>query len=95
MFTEEKKTAAFVLQADETLLWAERRHPRWDRKKWGFLTQCHKMEPRQGRQKVTQRADKTLSVARFGALMFFFFYRGLRALTRSYPRLVFLRPCRG
>lgn len=37
MFTEEEKTAAFVLQADETVLWAERRHPRWDRKKWGIV----------------------------------------------------------
>lgn len=30
-------TAAFVLQADETVLWAERRRPRWDRKKWGIV----------------------------------------------------------
>ena len=37
MFAEEKKTAAFVLQADEAVLWAERRHPRWDRKKWGIV----------------------------------------------------------
>lgn len=37
MFTEEEKTEAFVLQADETVLWAERRRPRWDRKKWGIV----------------------------------------------------------
>ena len=37
MFTEEEKAAAFVLQADETVLWAERRRPRWDRKKWGIV----------------------------------------------------------
>ena len=37
VFAEEKKTAAFVLQADETVLWAERRRPRWDRKKWGCV----------------------------------------------------------
>lgn len=37
VFTEEEKAAAFVLQADETVLWAERRRPRWDRKKWGIV----------------------------------------------------------
>lgn len=37
MFTEEKKTALFVLHAGETVLWAERRRPRWDRKKWGYV----------------------------------------------------------
>ncbi|MBQ6941128.1 MAG: hypothetical protein IJN23_01020, partial [Akkermansia sp.] len=36
-----------------------------------------------------------LSVTPAGAPIFFSIYRGLRALTRSYPRLVFLRPCRG
>ncbi|MBR1981879.1 MAG: hypothetical protein IKA23_03930 [Akkermansia sp.] len=37
VFAEEEKAAAFVLQADETVLWAERRRPRWDRKKWGIV----------------------------------------------------------
>ena len=30
MYTEEKQAADFVLDADETVLWAERRTPRWD-----------------------------------------------------------------
>lgn len=33
MYTEEKKAAEFVLLADERILWAERRTPRWDAKK--------------------------------------------------------------
>ena len=42
-----------------------------------------------------QYTDAVLSVTPAGAPIFFSIYRGLRALTRSYPRLVFLRPCRG
>lgn len=33
MYTEEKQAADFVLDADETVLWAERRTPRWDAEK--------------------------------------------------------------
>ena len=42
-----------------------------------------------------QYTDAVLSVTPPGLRYFFSIYRGLRALTRSYPRLVFLRPCRG
>lgn len=33
MYTEEKQAAGFVLEADEAVLWAERRIPRWDAEK--------------------------------------------------------------